>query len=245
MTTDTRPKTTMVAGHGWSVGGMAKGAGMLAPGAGHDAVRADHRRGGRLRPRWTRCCARATAVTFDRVDSDGCLSTNDTVLLLASGASGIVADRGRARRRGHRRLPRPGPAAARRRRGVHEGRRDRGAGRGQRGRRGRGRPGGGPQQPGQDRAVRQRPELGPDPGRGRHHGGRFEPDELAVAVNGVWVCRAGAAAEDRSKVDLSQRAVHIVIDLGRRRRDRDDLDQRPVHRVRAREFGVLDMSASE
>jgi glutamate N-acetyltransferase / amino-acid N-acetyltransferase len=42
----------------------------------------------------------------------------------------------------------------------------------------------------------------------------FEPDDLAVSVNGVWVCRHGSAAEDRSKVDLSGRAVHIVIDLG-------------------------------
>ncbi len=41
----------------------------------------------------------------------------------------------------------------------------------------------------------------------------FEPDELDVAVNGVWVCRAGAAAEDRSKVDLSGRAVTVTVDL--------------------------------
>jgi glutamate N-acetyltransferase/amino-acid N-acetyltransferase len=41
----------------------------------------------------------------------------------------------------------------------------------------------------------------------------FEPDELDVAVNGVWVCRAGGAAEDRSKVDLTGRGVHIKIDL--------------------------------
>ena len=41
----------------------------------------------------------------------------------------------------------------------------------------------------------------------------FEPDRLGVAINGVWVCRAGAAAEDRSKVDLTGRAVHIVVDL--------------------------------
>jgi glutamate N-acetyltransferase/amino-acid N-acetyltransferase len=41
----------------------------------------------------------------------------------------------------------------------------------------------------------------------------FEPDELGVAINGVWVCRNGAAAEDRSKVDLSNRAVHVVVDL--------------------------------
>jgi glutamate N-acetyltransferase/amino-acid N-acetyltransferase len=42
----------------------------------------------------------------------------------------------------------------------------------------------------------------------------FEPDALAVAINGVWICRGGAAADDRSKVDMSGRDVHIVIDLG-------------------------------
>jgi len=42
---------------------------------------------------------------------------------------------------------------------------------------------------------------------------RFEPDRVDVAINGVWVCRGGAAAEDRSTVDLSGRLVHIVIDL--------------------------------
>ena len=41
----------------------------------------------------------------------------------------------------------------------------------------------------------------------------FEPDSVSVAINGVWVCKAGAAAEDRSTVDLKGRAVHIVVDL--------------------------------
>ncbi len=91
MTTDTVPKTAHVAGaDGWSVGGMAKGAGMLAPGlatmlvvlttdAVLDAATAD----AALRA--------ATGATFDRIDSDGCMSTNDTVILLASGASGVTA----------------------------------------------------------------------------------------------------------------------------------------------------------
>ncbi|GAB2455230.1 bifunctional glutamate N-acetyltransferase/amino-acid acetyltransferase ArgJ [Xylanimonas ulmi] len=87
MTTDTVAKQTLVQEAGWSVGGMAKGAGMLAPGlatmlcvlttdADVDAATAD----AALRA--------ATAATFERVDSDGCMSTNDTVILLASGASG-------------------------------------------------------------------------------------------------------------------------------------------------------------
>lgn len=88
MTTDTVPKTVIVDGGGWRIGGMAKGAGMLAPGlatmlvvlttdAELDAAELD----GALRA--------ATRVTFDRLDSDGCMSTNDQVTLLASGASGI------------------------------------------------------------------------------------------------------------------------------------------------------------
>ena len=91
MTTDSMAKTAVrhVAGPGgeWTIGGMAKGAGMLAPGLATMLVvlttdarvdRAD------LDP----ALRAATRVTFDRVDSDGCMSTNDTVLLMASGASG-------------------------------------------------------------------------------------------------------------------------------------------------------------
>jgi glutamate N-acetyltransferase/amino-acid N-acetyltransferase len=88
MTTDSVPKTTSVEGDGWSIGGMAKGAGMLAPGlatmlvvlstdADVDTDDLD------------RALRRATRVTFDRLDSDGCMSTNDQVTVLASGASGI------------------------------------------------------------------------------------------------------------------------------------------------------------
>lgn len=92
MTTDSVPK---VAEHrdaaGWAIGGIAKGAGMLAPGlatmlvvvttdADLDAATLD------------RALRAATRVTFDRLDSDGCMSTNDQVTLMASGASGIVPD---------------------------------------------------------------------------------------------------------------------------------------------------------
>jgi glutamate N-acetyltransferase/amino-acid N-acetyltransferase len=91
MTTDTVPKQTHVARDGWSVGGMAKGAGMLAPGLATmlvvlttdaDVAAAD----------LDVALRAATRVTFDRLDSDGCMSTNDTVLLLASGASGVRPD---------------------------------------------------------------------------------------------------------------------------------------------------------
>ncbi|MCL2467687.1 MAG: bifunctional glutamate N-acetyltransferase/amino-acid acetyltransferase ArgJ [Micrococcales bacterium] len=92
MTTDTVAKQVVVDGDGWCVGGMAKGAGMLAPGlatmlvvlttdADVDAATADA------------VLREVVETTFDRVDSDGCMSTNDTVLLLASGASARTPDR--------------------------------------------------------------------------------------------------------------------------------------------------------
>ena len=91
MTTDTVAKTAVVSRDGWTIGGMAKGAGMLAPGlatmlvvlttdADLEAAEADA------------VLRRATGVTFDRLDSDGCMSTNDQVTLLANGASGIRPD---------------------------------------------------------------------------------------------------------------------------------------------------------
>ncbi len=95
MTTDTRPKTahtTLHTSHGtFTVGGMAKGAGMLAPALATMLVvlttDADVDPGG-LHAALTS----ATAQTFDRLDSDGCMSTSDTVALLASGASGVLPD---------------------------------------------------------------------------------------------------------------------------------------------------------
>jgi glutamate N-acetyltransferase/amino-acid N-acetyltransferase len=89
MTTDSVPKTTVQQRNGWSIGGMAKGAGMLAPSLATmlvvlttDAVVDSSLLGPALKT--------ATALSFERVDSDGCLSTNDTVLLLANGASGVT-----------------------------------------------------------------------------------------------------------------------------------------------------------
>jgi glutamate N-acetyltransferase/amino-acid N-acetyltransferase len=91
MTTDTVPKTATRDGEGWSIGAMAKGAGMLAPGLATmlvvittDAV---------LDPAQLDTALRAaTRVSFDRLDSDGCMSTNDQVTLMASGASGVAPD---------------------------------------------------------------------------------------------------------------------------------------------------------
>lgn len=91
MTTDSVAKTALVERDGWSIGGMAKGAGMLAPGlatmlvvittdADLEAIEADT------------ALRAATGKTFDRLDSDGCMSTNDQVTLLVSGASGVKPD---------------------------------------------------------------------------------------------------------------------------------------------------------
>ncbi|HWM33625.1 MAG TPA: bifunctional glutamate N-acetyltransferase/amino-acid acetyltransferase ArgJ [Pseudolysinimonas sp.] len=91
MTTDSVPKTVTRERDGWRIGGMAKGAGMLAPGLATmlvvittDAVLDAGQLDTALRA--------ATRVSFDRLDSDGCMSTNDQVTLMASGASGIVPD---------------------------------------------------------------------------------------------------------------------------------------------------------
>lgn len=89
MTTDSVSKTAAVVRGDWSVGGMAKGAGMLAPGLATMLVviTTDADLPSEVLDRALRA---ATRVTFDRLDSDGCMSTNDTVTLMASGASGAV-----------------------------------------------------------------------------------------------------------------------------------------------------------
>jgi glutamate N-acetyltransferase / amino-acid N-acetyltransferase len=212
MTTDTRPKTTVVAGTGWTVGGMAKGAGMLAPAlatmlciATTDAVAGSAALDEALRA--------ACRVTFDRVDSDGCMSTNDTVLLLASGASGIeptqeeltaavtaachdlaqqlVADAEGATKQ----IAIDVVGALSESDAVEVGR-----------------------SVARNNLVKTA-LFGNDPNWGRILAAvgtteaAFEPDAVDVAINGVRVCRSGAAAEDRSKVDLSGRNVMIQIDL--------------------------------
>ncbi|MFC4224891.1 bifunctional glutamate N-acetyltransferase/amino-acid acetyltransferase ArgJ [Lysinibacter cavernae] len=89
LTTDSVAKTATYAGDGWSIGAMAKGAGMLAPGlatmlvvittdADLSSVELNH------------ALREATRLSFDRLDSDGCMSTNDQVTLMASGASEVI-----------------------------------------------------------------------------------------------------------------------------------------------------------
>lgn len=212
MTTDTRPKQAAVAGDGWVVGGMAKGAGMLAPALATMLVvlTTDALADG---PTLDRALRAASKVTFDRLDTDGCMSTNDTVLLLASGASSVA----------------PGEAAltdavtrlcddlARQLLADAEGAHHEiaievvGAATE-------------PDAVAAGRAVA-RSNLfkcaifGGDPNWGRvlaavgTTGAVFDPAAVDVAMNGVWVCRAGGVGESREAVDLSARQVTVRIDL--------------------------------
>ncbi|WP_028801549.1 bifunctional glutamate N-acetyltransferase/amino-acid acetyltransferase ArgJ [Streptomyces sp. 142MFCol3.1] len=211
-TTDTVHKTSVVTKDGWTVGGMAKGAGMLAPGLATMLVvlttDADVDS-----PTLDQVLRDATRVTFDRIDSDGCMSTNDTVLLLASGASGVTP--------GHaefaeavrtvcddlgRQLIHDAEGASKDIRvevvnaaseadAVEVG-----------------------------RSIARNNLLkcaihGEDPNWGRvlsaigTTGAAFEPEQLNVAINGVWVCKNGGVGEDRELVDMRYREVHIVADL--------------------------------
>jgi glutamate N-acetyltransferase/amino-acid N-acetyltransferase len=211
-TTDTVPKTCSAAGTGYVIGGMAKGAAMLAPALATmlvvlttDADLPAGQLDGALRG--------AVRGSFDRLDTDGCMSTNDTVLLLASGASGTRPDLaeftallagacGDLARQMQQDAEGASKAitievtgAASEDDAVTVG-----------------------------RAIARCSLLkcaihGEDPNWGRvlaavgTTSAAFEPDELDVAINGVWVCRAGAAAEDRAGVDLAPRDVTITVSL--------------------------------
>ncbi|MFD3439304.1 bifunctional glutamate N-acetyltransferase/amino-acid acetyltransferase ArgJ [Streptomyces sp. NPDC058685] len=211
-TTDTVHKTAVYEGEGWSVGGMAKGAGMLAPGLATmlvvlttDADLDSSTLDTALRD--------ATRLTFDRIDSDGCMSTNDTVLLLASGASGTAPEYD-AFAEGVRTVC---GDLARQLIGDAEGASKdirievTGAAT-------------------EDDAVEVGRSIarnnllkcaihGEDPNWGRVLSAigttraAFEPDRLNVAINGVWVCKNGGVGEDRDLVDMRYREVRITADL--------------------------------
>jgi len=215
MTTDSVPKTVQIEGAGWSVGGMAKGAGMLAPGLATmlcvlttDAVVTAEDADAALRT--------ATATTFDRIDSDGCMSTNDTVILLASGASGVQVSRAALTSA----VTEASAVLSRALIADAEGASHDVA----------------VMVVGADseqaavavaRAVT-RSNLfkaaifGNDPNWGRIVSAigtvpvelaGFEADQLDVTVNGVQVCKGGGAYQDRALVDMSAREVHVLIDL--------------------------------
>ncbi|MDT0545242.1 MULTISPECIES: bifunctional glutamate N-acetyltransferase/amino-acid acetyltransferase ArgJ [Streptomyces] len=212
-TTDTVHKTAVAEGAGgWVVGGMAKGAGMLAPGLATmlvvlttDADVEAQDLDAALRA--------ATRTTFDRVDSDGCMSTNDTVLLLASGASGVTpaADEfAEAVRTVCADLARQLIGDAE---GASKDIRIEVVGAAT-----------------EDDAVEVGRSIarnnllkcaihGEDPNWGRvlsaigTTSAAFDPDQLNVAINDVWVCRYGSVGEDRELVDMRYREVRITADL--------------------------------
>ena len=211
-TTDTVHKVATHGGEGWSVSGMAKGAGMLAPAlatmlvvlttdAGVDAADLDT------------ALRAATAVSFDRIDSDACMSTNDTVVVLASGASGVGVGLDELTEA----LTSVSSSLARQLIADAEG-------------------------AAHDIAIEVRSAasvddalevaravarnnlfkcavFGNDPNWGRVLAAvgttraAFDPAVLDVSMNGIQVCRAGGVGEDRSLVDLTGREVHVVVDL--------------------------------
>ncbi|MCU1481997.1 MAG: bifunctional glutamate N-acetyltransferase/amino-acid acetyltransferase ArgJ [Subtercola sp.] len=215
MTTDTKPKQAVAGGDGWSIGGMAKGAGMLAPGLATMLVviTTDADLPSAVLDTALRA---ATRVSFDRLDSDGCMSTNDTVALMASGASGISPDvaefttaltalchdlalqlQADAEGASHDITITVVNAEA------------------------------------EDQAVVvaravSRSNLfkaaifGNDPNWGRvlaaagtvpEAEATFDPYNIDVTINGVMICKAGEPFEDRDLIDLTPRAVTVLIDL--------------------------------
>ncbi|WP_323987447.1 bifunctional glutamate N-acetyltransferase/amino-acid acetyltransferase ArgJ [Microbacterium plantarum] len=212
MTTDSRPKRAVVSRGGWTIGGMAKGAGMLAPGlatmlvvittdAVLDAAQAD----AALRS--------ATRTSFDRLDSDGCMSTNDQVTLMVSGASGAAPDAAEF----NAALAELCADLAEQLQGDAEG-------------------------ASHDIAIEvvgaaseedavvvgrsvarnnlfKAAIFGNDPNWGRvlaaigTTDAAFDPYDVDVSFNGVRVCTAGGPDRPREEVDLTPRATRILIDL--------------------------------
>ncbi|WP_420370429.1 bifunctional glutamate N-acetyltransferase/amino-acid acetyltransferase ArgJ [Curtobacterium sp. L1-20] len=213
MTTDTRSKQSVVTEDGWTVGGMAKGAGMLAPGLATmlvvittDAVLGSDELDQALRA--------ATRVTFDRVDSDGCMSTNDTVVLMSSAASGVTPEVGDFQEA----LTAVCADLARQLQQDAEG-------------------------ASHDIAISvvnaateddavavgrsvarnnlfKAAVFGNDPNWGRvlaaigTTDAEFDPYAVDVSMNGVRVCHAGAPDAPSDSVDLTPRDTHVLIDLG-------------------------------
>lgn len=212
MTTDSVPKKSEVLGAGYVIGGMAKGAGMLAPALATmlvvittDAVVDAEAAEQALRS--------ATAMSFDRIDSDGCMSTNDTVLLLASGASGVLPDLQEFT------ASLTAVCADLAQQLIHDA-----------------------EGASKDikitveqatstsdalevaRAISRSNLLkcaihGEDPNWGRVLAAAgttqaaFDPDQVDVSMNGVWICRNGGLGEDRSLVSLAGRQVDITVVL--------------------------------
>ncbi len=212
LTTDTVPKTCCLQGSGYVIGGMAKGAAMLAPALATmlvvlttDADLAASQLETALR--------RAVRSTFDRLDTDGCMSTNDTVLIMASGAAAAgpglaefteLLTAACADLAGQLQQDAEGATKAIAIEVTGAASEDDAVDVG--------------------RAIARCNLLkcaiaGEDPNWGRvlaavgTTSAAFMPDKLNVAINGVWVCRDGAAGQERSEVDLRPRDVTIGVDL--------------------------------
>jgi glutamate N-acetyltransferase/amino-acid N-acetyltransferase len=213
MTTDTVPKLAVFDSGDYRIGGMAKGAGMLAPALATmlvvvttDALVTEAQAEEALRY--------AAAHSFDRIDSDGCMSTNDTVLLLASGASGVRPDPAEfiaaltdICANLARQLIADAEGASKEIAIIVESAAS------------------------VDdalevaRAIARSNLLkcalhGEDPNWGRvlaavgTTNAQFDPDRVDVAMNGVWICRGGSIGEPRTLVSLSAREIEIRVSLG-------------------------------
>lgn len=216
MTTDTKPKTVELEGaNGFRVGGMVKGSGMIAPQLATmlcvittDAVVS----AGQLQA----ALNTGVEMSFNRIDVDGCMSTNDTVLLLASGASGIEPDPdefnelvAQATASLARQIVGDGEGASHDIRVKVTGATTEDAALAC------------------GRAVAASNLLkcaifGNDPNWGRivsslgtvpPEVAPYDSNKVTVDVNGVRICENGGAGRDRSEVDMTPREVHIDIDL--------------------------------
>ena len=214
-TTDTVDKRVGVTVGTWHIGGMAKGAGMLAPGLATmlcvlttDAVLTQDEAGAALRE--------AVRTTFNRTDSDGCMSTNDTVLLLASGASKIAPDKVEFTEALRHACDSLALQLIRDAEGashdieIHVI--------------------GATSEPAGEAVARavarsnlfKTAVFGNDPNWGRIISevgtvpatiAPFDPTQIDVSINGVMVCQAGGVGEPRELVDMAPRDVHVLIDL--------------------------------
>ena len=215
MTTDTKPKTVEIEGNGYRIGGMVKGSGMIAPQLATmlcvittDAVVT----AGQMQA----ALAVGVDTSFNRIDVDGCMSTNDTVLLMASGASGVEPDPDEF----NALVAQACAALARQIIGDGEGTshdvRITVAG-----------------ATSEDaalacgRAVAASNLLkcaiaGNDPNWGRvvsslgtvpETVAPYDPNRVTVDINGVRICDGGKPGRDRAEVDMTPREVHIDIDL--------------------------------
>ena len=215
MTTDTKPKTVEIEGNGYRIGGMVKGSGMIAPQLATmlcvittDAVVT----AGQMQA----ALAVGVDTSFNRIDVDGCMSTNDTVLLMASGASGVEPDPDEF----NALVAQACAALARQIIGDGEGAshdvRITVAG-----------------ATSEDaalacgRAVAASNLLkcaiaGNDPNWGRvvsslgtvpETVAPYDPNRVTVDINGVRICDGGKPGRDRSELDMTPREVHIDIDL--------------------------------